>query len=149
MIGAQWQIGLHIQPDSVISVALTPKRGGWRQQRWWALPLAPYHDDEQRRQALIEALTPWRAQLPRYSSIRLGFPAQRTLQRELPVMRTGMRSLAWRRRGTPALSAARRAGVRLYREPGGLCRNRRARCGSGGTDSLRPRAAFHARRADA
>ncbi|EKM0371580.1 pilus assembly protein [Cronobacter turicensis] len=84
MIGAQWQIGLHIQPDIVISVALTPKRGGWRQQRWWALPLAPYHDDEQRRQTLIEALTPWRAQLPRYSSIRLGFPAQRTLQRELP-----------------------------------------------------------------
>ncbi|CCJ72552.1 FIG00554430: hypothetical protein [Cronobacter condimenti 1330] len=84
MIGKQWQIGLHIQTDSVTAVALSRKRGGWRQQRWWSLPLAVHRDEEQRRQALIETLTPWRAQLPRYHSIRLGFPAQRTLQRELP-----------------------------------------------------------------
>ncbi|PQV84904.1 pilus assembly protein [Cronobacter sakazakii] len=84
MIVGKWQIGLHIQSDSIVAVALVRKRGGWRQQRWWRFPLAPHHDGEPRRQALIEALTPWRAQLPRYSSIRLGFPAQRTLQRELP-----------------------------------------------------------------
>lgn len=84
MIVGKWQIGLHIQSDSIVAVALVRKRCGWRQQRWWRFPLAPHHDGEPRRQALIEALTPWRAQLPRYSSIRLGFPAQRTLQRELP-----------------------------------------------------------------
>ncbi|EOI5718885.1 pilus assembly protein, partial [Cronobacter dublinensis] len=67
-----------------MAVALTYERGGWKQQRWWALPLPPCQDDEQRREALIETLTPWRAQLPRTASIRLGFPAQRTLQRELP-----------------------------------------------------------------
>ncbi|ELY6223918.1 pilus assembly protein [Cronobacter muytjensii] len=90
MIGTEWKIGLHIQSDSVMAVALSLRRGGWKQQRWWALPLTPYQDDEQRRQALIEALTPWRAQLPRAASIRLGFPAQRTLQRELPRPATAL-----------------------------------------------------------
>ncbi len=90
MIGRQWQIGLHIQTDSVMAVALTYERGGWKQQRWWALPLPPGEGEEQRREALIETLTPWRAQLPRTASIRLGFPAQRTLQRELPRPATAL-----------------------------------------------------------
>ncbi len=54
MIGRQWQIGLHIQTDSVMAVALTYERGGWKQQRWWALPLPPGEGEEQRREALIE-----------------------------------------------------------------------------------------------
>lgn len=115
MIVGKWQIGLHIQSDSIVAVALVRKQGGWRQQRWWMLPLAPHQDGEQRRQALIEALTPWRAAAALFfHPARVPGAAHATAGTSPAcdhAVRTGMRSLAWGRGRPAALSAARRAGV--------------------------------------
>lgn len=87
MANGRWQIGLHIQEDSIRAVAVSRKRSGWALCRWWHLP-APENrwregmmvGDE----ALVQALRKWRAQLPRGHRLRMAFPAQRTLQRMIP-----------------------------------------------------------------
>lgn len=87
MAFGHWQIGLHIQQDSVISVALGAGRTGWALRRWWHIPLpkgtvenGQLHAPQQ----LHTALAPWRASLPQRHRVRLAFPAARTLQRKLP-----------------------------------------------------------------
>lgn len=87
MTNGRWQIGLHIQEDSVKAVALSRRRGGWALCRWWHIPA---HESLWREgvitgdSALVSALRQWRAQLPRGHSLRIAFPAQRTLQRDIP-----------------------------------------------------------------
>lgn len=81
-----WQIGLHLQQQEAVAVAIV--RGAKNAlQRWWRLPLA--HDiikdgrivDAQR---LANTLLPWSRELPQRHHIMLAFPASRTLQRSFP-----------------------------------------------------------------
>lgn len=82
-----WQVGLHIQQDSVVSVALTAGRAGWSLRRWWHIPL-PKGTVENGQltapQQLFSTLRPWCLSLPQRHRVRLAFPAARTLQRKLP-----------------------------------------------------------------
>ncbi|MGK9174252.1 DNA utilization protein HofM [Yokenella regensburgei] len=87
MAFGQWQIGLHIQQDSIVSVALTPGRAGWTLRRWWQIPLPAGTMDAGQLslpQQLIKVLAPWRKSLPQRHRIRLAFPAARTLQKRVP-----------------------------------------------------------------
>ena len=87
MAFGHWQIGLHIQQDSVVGVALTPGRAGWSLRRWWQMELPTgTMDNGQLRvpQHLLTTLAPWRKTLPQRHSIRLAFPAARTLQKRVP-----------------------------------------------------------------
>ena len=87
MAFGHWQIGLHIQQDSVFSVALTPARAGWALRRWWhiPLPLGTVENGQLKApQQLLTTLLPWRKSLPQRHRVRLAFPAARTLQRKLP-----------------------------------------------------------------
>lgn len=82
-----WQIGLHIQQDSVVSVALTHGRSGWALRRWWQMPLpCGTVENGQLRlpQHLLTVLAPWRQSLPQRHRVRLAFPAARTLQKQVP-----------------------------------------------------------------
>lgn len=87
MAFGHWQIGLHIQQDSIFSVALTPGRAGWALRRWWhiPLPLGTVENGQLKApQQLLTTLLPWRKSLPQRHRVRLAFPAARTLQRKLP-----------------------------------------------------------------
>ncbi|WP_049292929.1 hypothetical protein [Franconibacter helveticus] len=87
MANGRWQIGLHIQKDSVRAVALSRKRGGWALCRWWHMPASDrlWPDGAAiAGEPLTQALRQWRAQLPRGHSLRVAFPAQRTRQRDIP-----------------------------------------------------------------
>lgn len=87
MAFGHWQIGLHIQQDSVVGVALTPGRAGWSLRRWWQmeLPTGTVENGQLRMpQHLLTTLAPWRKTLPQRHSIRLAFPAARTLQKRVP-----------------------------------------------------------------
>ena len=79
-----WQLGLHLQQDTVYIVALQRARCGWALKRWWQLPLPGESPTEQVDNDLIAALMPWRRQLPRQHTISIAFPANRTLQKWLP-----------------------------------------------------------------
>lgn len=87
MAFGHWQIGLHIQQDSIVSVALTQGRAGWALRRWWQMPLpAGTVENGQLRQPqrLLATLEPWRQSLPQRHRVRLAFPAARTLQKQVP-----------------------------------------------------------------
>lgn len=87
MAFGHWQIGLHIQQDSVFSVALTAGRAGWALRRWWhiPLPLGTVENGQLKApQQLLTTLLPWRKSLPQRHRVRLAFPSARTLQRKLP-----------------------------------------------------------------
>jgi pilus assembly protein HofM len=87
MAFGHWQIGLHIQQDSIVSVALTPGRAGWRLCRWWQLelPTGTVENGHLRMpQHLLTTLAPWRRALPQRHSVRLAFPAAKTLQKRVP-----------------------------------------------------------------
>ncbi len=81
-----WQIGLHLQQQEAVAVAIV-RAQRMLLQRWWRLPLA--HDiikdgrivDAQR---LANTLLPWSRELPQRHHIMLAFPASRTLQRSFP-----------------------------------------------------------------
>lgn len=73
----RWHVGLHIQPDCVLSVALQRTRAGWALRRWWRLPLEGEPGDAVR-------LRQWRQELPLQHRIMLAFPAVKTLQKTLP-----------------------------------------------------------------
>lgn len=79
-----WQLGLHLQQDTVYIVALQHARCGWALKRWWQLPLPAANPTEKADEALIAALMPWRRQLPRQHTVSIAFPANRTLQKRLP-----------------------------------------------------------------
>ena len=82
-----WQIGLHLQQQEAVAVAIVRGAKECFLQRWWRLPLA--HDiikdgrivDAQR---LANTLLPWSRELPQRHHIMLAFPASRTLQRSFP-----------------------------------------------------------------
>ncbi|AHA67692.1 hypothetical protein WRSd3_03940 [Shigella dysenteriae WRSd3] len=82
-----WQIGLHLQQQEAVAVAIVRDAKECFLQRWWRLPLA--HDiikdgrivDAQR---LAKTLLPWSRELPQRHHIMLAFPASRTLQRSFP-----------------------------------------------------------------
>lgn len=79
-----WQLGLHLQQDNVLIVALQATRRGWALKRWWQLPLPPTISVAQSDDALLAVLTPWRRELPWQHSASIAFPASRTLQKSLP-----------------------------------------------------------------
>lgn len=79
-----WQLGLHLQQDTVYIVALQRTRCGWALKRWWQLPLPAAISPEPTDEALIAALMPWRRQLPWQHTVSIAFPANRTLQKTLP-----------------------------------------------------------------
>ncbi|SLM64897.1 MULTISPECIES: type IV pilus biogenesis protein PilM [Dickeya] len=83
-----WQVGLDIQNNMVRALAVQRRRHGWQLRHWWQLPLpddtlrgASLHHPE----ALCTVLRQWRQELPRYISLRLGFPASRVLQQRLAM----------------------------------------------------------------
>lgn len=87
MAFGHWQIGLHIQQDSIASVALAHGRTGWALRRWWQIELPAgtvEHGQLRMPQHLLTALAPWRKSLPQNHRIRLAFPTGRTLQKRLP-----------------------------------------------------------------
>lgn len=76
-----WYIGLHLQHNAFVSVALQKTRNGWALQRWWRRPL-PGESAPQERVAQLQR---WRRELPLSHSIALSVPAGQTLQKTLPV----------------------------------------------------------------
>ncbi|QKJ85301.1 pilus assembly protein HofM [Paramixta manurensis] len=89
-----WQIGLDIQNGQLCALGIQRRRNGWQLRHWWqhALP-----DDTltngilQRAPELIALLSQWRAQLPRYFSLRVGFPPQGVLQRQFRLPAASLR----------------------------------------------------------
>ncbi|HHX9847267.1 TPA: DNA utilization protein HofM [Salmonella bongori] len=82
-----WQIGLHIQQQEALAVAIIRGASGWSLQRWWRLPLMNVSTAEggiPDLQPLADVLRPWRRELPLRHRIHLSFPAHRTLQRAFP-----------------------------------------------------------------
>lgn len=82
-----WKIGVHIQQDKIVAIALQRARCGWALRRWWQLPLPvdfPDLSPSQADAALITALSSWRRELPWQHTVSLAFPANRTLQKTLP-----------------------------------------------------------------
>lgn len=82
-----WKVGLHIQQDEALAVAIVRDTSGWILQRWWRLPLAQQiivdgHIREPEQLAAV--LLPWSRELPRRHHIHLSFPANRTLQKKFP-----------------------------------------------------------------
>lgn len=81
-----WQIGLHLQQQEAVAVAIV--RGAKNAlQRWWRLPLENDIIKDGRivdAQQLAKTLLPWSRELPQRHHIMLAFPASRTLQRSFP-----------------------------------------------------------------
>ncbi|MFB5747209.1 pilus assembly protein [Cedecea sp. S5-13] len=82
-----WRIGLDIQAEGVRAAAVQWHRQGWQLRHWWFLPfpkqgLAGGMLPEPA--TLREALAAWRKEIPVRHHLRVGFPAQRTLQRHIP-----------------------------------------------------------------
>ncbi|MBX9446903.1 type IV pilus biogenesis protein PilM [Dickeya chrysanthemi] len=83
-----WQVGLDIQNGFIRAMAVQRRRYGWQLRHWWQLPLPDgtlrggslHHPTE-----LCTVLRQWRQELPRFVSLRLGFPAPRVLQQRLAM----------------------------------------------------------------
>ncbi|WKV49364.1 type IV pilus biogenesis protein PilM [Dickeya fangzhongdai] len=83
-----WQVGLDIQDGFMRALAVQRRRHGWQLRHWWQLPLpggtlsggSLHHPT-----ALCTVLRQWRQELPRFVSLRLGFPASRVLQQRLAL----------------------------------------------------------------
>lgn len=87
MVFRHWQVGLHIQQDKVVIVALQRSKSHWRLCRWWDVPLevnAVDNGQNMQPSTLVSALRDWRKELPRQHDVYLSFPAERTLQKTLP-----------------------------------------------------------------
>ncbi|WOA53427.1 type IV pilus biogenesis protein PilM [Dickeya solani] len=83
-----WQVGLDIQNGFMRALAVQRRRHGWQLRHWWQLPLpggtlsgGSLHHPA----ALCTVLRQWRQELPRFVSLRLGFPASRILQQRLAM----------------------------------------------------------------
>ncbi|EHE9875205.1 DNA utilization protein HofM [Escherichia coli] len=82
-----WQIGLHLQQQEAVAVAIVRGAKECLLQRWWRLPLANDIIKDGRivdAERLTKTLSPWSCELPRRHHIMLAFPASRTLQRSFP-----------------------------------------------------------------
>ncbi|EJJ6391521.1 DNA utilization protein HofM [Escherichia albertii] len=96
-----WQIGLHLQQQDAVAVAIVRGAKTCFLQRWWRLPLATDAIKDGRildTEQLVKALLPWSRELPHRHHIMLSFPASRTLQRAFarPAMALGEREqTAW------------------------------------------------------
>ncbi|HEY3987096.1 pilus assembly protein [Cedecea sp.] len=82
-----WRIGLDIQAEGVRAAAVQWHRQGWQLRHWWFLPfpeqvLADGMLPEPG--TLRETLAKWRKEIPERHQLRVGFPVQRTLQRQIP-----------------------------------------------------------------
>ena len=101
MVFRRWQVGLHIQQDKVVIVALQRNRAHWRLCRWWRIPLelrTVNNGQIVQPAALVSALCDWRKSLPRQHDVYLSFPAERTLQKTLPepaIVLRGSRQEQW------------------------------------------------------
>lgn len=84
----RWHIGLHIQAQCYVAVALQKNRRGWSLQRWWRLPVSPQMTTAER----VALLTRWCREFPLNYTLSLGFPASRTLQKTVPRPRLSLRS---------------------------------------------------------
>ena len=82
-----WQIGLHLQQQEAVAVAIVRGAKECFLQRWWRLPLENDIIKDGRivdAQQLAKTLLPWSRELPQRHHIMLAFPASRTLQRSFP-----------------------------------------------------------------
>ncbi|EFD8936663.1 TPA: DNA utilization protein HofM [Escherichia coli] len=82
-----WQIGLHLQQQEAVAVAIVRGTKECFLQRWWRLPLENDIIKDGRivdAQRLANTLLPWSRELPQRHHIMLAFPASRTLQRSFP-----------------------------------------------------------------
>ena len=82
-----WQIGLHLQQQEAVAVAIVRGAKVCFLQRWWRLPLENDIIKDGRivdAQQLAKTLLPWSRELPQRHHIMLAFPASRTLQRSFP-----------------------------------------------------------------
>ncbi|BES83179.1 hypothetical protein PEC302107_01150 [Pectobacterium araliae] len=83
-----WRVGVDIQNGFIRALAVQCRRDGWQLRHWWQCPLP---DDTLRSgslhhtETLCEVLRTWRRLLPSHISLRVGFPAQLTLQQHLPL----------------------------------------------------------------
>lgn len=87
MAFSNWRIGMHIQQDAIILVALRYSRSRWALCRWWHIELAPgivRNGMVVDVVALAERLRNWRRELPFQHQVSIAFPASRTLQKKLP-----------------------------------------------------------------
>lgn len=97
-----WQIGLHLQQQEAVAVAIVRSAKECLLHRWWRLPLENDIIKDGRIvdvQRLANTLLPWSRELPQRHHIMLAFPASRTLQRSFPrpSMSLGEREqMAWR-----------------------------------------------------
>ena len=82
-----WQVGLHIQHERIVIVAVQRERVGWALRRWWSIPL-PESAAERgiviQSDDMVNALRSWRRELPLQHQVALAFPASRTLQKTIP-----------------------------------------------------------------
>ena len=76
-----WHVGLHIQRNAMVCVALQQGRSGWGLRRWWRQQNAPDAADARR----IETLRQWRREMPLQHRVAIAFPAAGTLKRTLPA----------------------------------------------------------------
>lgn len=88
MVFNVWQIGLEIHQEALRVIAVQRQKQGWQLRHWWLIPLPEntflegvLHSPEN----LIQALSPWRRELPLRHQLRVAFPSQRTLQRSVPA----------------------------------------------------------------
>lgn len=113
-----WQIGLHIQQDKIVAVALQRARSGWALRRWWLIDLPTEYSlltPSQAETALVHALSAWRRELPWQHAVSLAFPVNRTLQKTLP------RSALMLRDSEQAQWIASAMAQQVEMEPAALC----------------------------
>lgn len=83
-----WQIGLDIQNGQLCALGIQRRRNGWQLRHCWQHSLPPdtlINGMLQRADELKAVLCRWRKQLPRYISLRVGFPPQLVLQRYIDL----------------------------------------------------------------
>lgn len=85
---ARWQVGVDIQQDRLLAVAVQHRRYGWQLRGWWEW-LLPHHsqDDAQLppESDVVSALVALRKTLPGGYRLRVGIPTGRTLQQQLAL----------------------------------------------------------------
>lgn len=114
-----WQIGLHLQQQEAVAVAIVRSAKECLLHRWWRLPLENDIIKDGRIvdvQRLANTLLPWSRELPQRHHIMLAFPASRTLQRSFPrpSMSLGEREqMAWLS-GTMARELDKAAPATIY-----------------------------------
>lgn len=94
MAFSNWRIGMHIQQDAIVLVALRYARSRWALCRWWDIELAPgivRHGMVVDVAALAKRLQNWRRELPLQHQVSIAFPASRTLQKQLPRPQLSLR----------------------------------------------------------